>query len=129
MSTDSLQFFSTLFFCLVEDWGSRLLMLTNGALTDVAIDGAGGDNTLTLINQVFRQGGILVNYGMTAKIDFLFTRLAFIKNIEIRGTTVVSKKNPSNTRASMGIPASSGSYLCVLTCLPRVSGLCLIVEQ
>ncbi|KAG0049707.1 hypothetical protein BGZ83_005478 [Gryganskiella cystojenkinii] len=74
------------------DWGSRLLKLTNGALIDVAIDGAGGDNTLTLINQLFRQGGILVNYGMTAKIDFLFTRLAFIKNIEIRGTTLGSRR-------------------------------------
>jgi len=70
-----------------QDWASKL-QKTIGGRVDVIIDGAGGDS----INQYIRLlkvGGRLCVYGSTAgNCHDLQLPLIFLKNIEIRGTSM-----------------------------------------
>lgn len=73
---------------LLEKWGANLQRLTGGEPIDVVIDGAGGDGVKTFTH-VLRLGGIIVSYGMTVKPKVDYTMAAVLKNIEIRGSTMV----------------------------------------
>ena len=72
-----------------DKWGSHLQNLTHGEPFDVVIDGAGGDG-VKIFTQLLRLGGIIVSYGMTAKPKVDYTMAAVLRNIEIRGSTMVS---------------------------------------
>lgn len=62
--------------------------LTGGEAFDVVIDGAGGDGMKTF-TKILRLGGIVVSYGMTVKPQVDYTMAAVLRNIEIRGSTMV----------------------------------------
>jgi NADPH:quinone reductase-like Zn-dependent oxidoreductase len=73
----------------IDKWGSQLQKLTHGEPFDVVIDGAGGDG-VKVFTQILRLGGTIVSYGMTVKPKVDFTMAAVLRNIEIRGSTMVS---------------------------------------
>lgn len=72
-----------------DKWASQLQNLTHGEPFDVVIDGAGGDG-VKAFTQLLRLGGIIVSYGMTVKPKVDYTMAAVLRNIEIRGSTMVS---------------------------------------
>ncbi|KAG0228198.1 hypothetical protein BGW41_003517 [Actinomortierella wolfii] len=74
-----------------ETWGKKLTSITNGELFDVVIDGAGGAGMRYYVSAL-RPGGIIVSYGMTTGPKVDFTMSAVLKNIEIRGSTMGSRK-------------------------------------
>jgi threonine dehydrogenase-like Zn-dependent dehydrogenase len=63
---------------------------------DVVIDGAGGDGVKTF-TKILRLGGIIVSYGMTVKPQVDYTMAAVLRNIEIRGSTMVRMANDVDT--------------------------------
>ncbi|KAI8099951.1 uncharacterized protein BX664DRAFT_322481 [Halteromyces radiatus] len=74
-----------------ENCISELKKLLNGNLLSAIIDGAGGP-LYEQYPRVMRTGGIIANYGQTVRDPAVhFTALAFIKNIELRGTTMGSR--------------------------------------
>lgn len=71
-----------------EKWGANLQRAAGGDPFDVVIDGAGGDGLKTF-TQILRLGGIIVSYGMTVKPKVDFTMAAVLRNIELKGSTMV----------------------------------------
>ncbi|KAJ5772991.1 Polyketide synthase enoylreductase [Penicillium paradoxum] len=76
-----------------EGWETKLLkMLPSGKTKfDAIIDGAGGDSVEKSI-KLLKNGGILSVYGMTVSPKMPFTMPAVLKNIEVRGSTMGSRK-------------------------------------
>ena len=76
-----------------QDWDKQLaaMLPRDRPYIDAVIDGAGGDIMARTI-RLIKAGGVIVSYGMTlgAKMDWLAT--AFLKNVELRGTSMGSKK-------------------------------------
>ncbi|OQV03576.1 hypothetical protein CLAIMM_08601 [Cladophialophora immunda] len=72
-------------------WESKLLVLTGGMRLDAVIDGAGG-NIVDSAIKLLKPGGVLVVYGMTLGPKISFPMSAVLRNMEIRGTTVGSRK-------------------------------------
>ncbi|KAI1318116.1 hypothetical protein EDD11_007168 [Mortierella claussenii] len=72
-------------------WGQNVQKLADGEFFDVVIDGAGGDGAKTF-SKILRLGGIIVSYGMTVKPQVDYTMAAVLRNIEIRGTTMGSRR-------------------------------------
>ncbi|KAF2668553.1 NAD(P)-binding protein [Microthyrium microscopicum] len=76
-----------------KDWASKLesLLPEKRPFLDTIIDGAGGD-IIKVGNGLLKQGGVIVSYGMTLgpKADFLMQ--AVLKNVEVRGSTMGSRK-------------------------------------
>ncbi|RPA80161.1 NAD(P)-binding protein [Ascobolus immersus RN42] len=58
---------------------------------DLVVDGAGGDIVQRSVS-LLKKGGIIVSYGMTLGPLVPFTMTAVLKNIELRGTTMGSRK-------------------------------------
>lgn len=73
---------------MTDKWGTHLVRLAEGEQFDVVIDGAGGDGA-KVFTKVLRLGGIIVSYGMTVKPKVDYTMAAVLRNIEIRGSTMV----------------------------------------
>ena len=76
-----------------EAWDKELLALLpkERKWIDAIIDGAGGDIVKRSV-RLLKHGGVIVSYGMTLgpKLDFPVS--AVLKNIEVRGSTMGSRK-------------------------------------
>ena len=74
------------------DWSKKMVEALRGKLTKV-VDGAGG-SALNSYVRAMAQGGIIATYGATARNPKCFdiTRL-FLKNIELRGSTMGSPRD------------------------------------
>ncbi|KAK4466414.1 hypothetical protein QBC42DRAFT_293491 [Cladorrhinum samala] len=75
------------------DWEKQLqkLLPKERAYLDCVIDGAGGD-ILARAARLLKTGGKLVVYGMTLSPKMEWNMTAVLKNIELRGTSMGSKK-------------------------------------
>ncbi|EAU38061.1 conserved hypothetical protein [Aspergillus terreus NIH2624] len=76
-----------------DGWEKKLLgMLPAGKkYFDAIIDGAGGD-AVEKAAKILKAGGILSVYGMTVSPKMPFLMQAVLKNIEVRGSTMGSRK-------------------------------------
>ncbi|KAJ5190574.1 uncharacterized protein N7498_009559 [Penicillium cinerascens] len=76
-----------------QGWDKKLLgMLPSGKKNfDAIIDGAGGDS-IEKAAKLLKAGGILSIYGMTVSPKMPFLMQAVLKNIDVRGTTMGSRK-------------------------------------
>ncbi|KAI9371287.1 hypothetical protein BJX61DRAFT_534935 [Aspergillus egyptiacus] len=76
-----------------EGWEKRLLgMLPQGKKSfDAVIDGAGG-NSVEKSVKLLKAGGVLSVYGMTVSPVMPFMMQAVLKNIDVRGSTMGSRK-------------------------------------
>ncbi|KAJ5173406.1 hypothetical protein N7492_005999 [Penicillium capsulatum] len=76
-----------------EGWEKKLLgMLPSGKKSfDAIIDGAGGDSIEKSV-KLLKAGGVLSVYGMTVSPKMPFTMPAVLKNIDVRGSTMGSRK-------------------------------------
>ncbi|PTU19585.1 hypothetical protein P175DRAFT_0483157 [Aspergillus ochraceoroseus IBT 24754] len=76
-----------------DGWEKKLLgMLPGGKKNfDAIIDGAGGDSVEKSV-KLLKTGGILSVYGMTVSPVMPFTMTAVLKNIDVRGSTMGSRK-------------------------------------
>ncbi|KAI0512512.1 hypothetical protein F5B22DRAFT_615119 [Xylaria bambusicola] len=75
------------------DWNKKLtaLLPSDRPYLDAVIDGAGGD-IMARVTRLLKPGGIVSTYGMTVgpKMDWLMS--AVMRNIELRGSTMGSRK-------------------------------------
>ncbi|KAF2154374.1 NAD(P)-binding protein [Myriangium duriaei CBS 260.36] len=76
-----------------KGWEKKLLALLpkERPLVDAIIDGAGGD-VMDKAQRVLKAGGVVVSYGMTVGPKMPFQMGAVLKNIELRGSTMGSRK-------------------------------------
>ncbi|KAJ5084046.1 hypothetical protein NUU61_008625 [Penicillium alfredii] len=76
-----------------EGWDKKLLgMLPSGKTNfDAIIDGAGGDS-IEKAAKLLKAGGVLSVYGMTVSPKMPFLMQAVLKNIDVRGSTMGSRK-------------------------------------
>ncbi|KAJ5647023.1 hypothetical protein N7490_003395 [Penicillium lividum] len=76
-----------------DGWDKKLLgMLPPGkANFDAIIDGAGGDSIEKAV-KLLKAGGVLSIYGMTVSPKMPFSMQAVLKNIDVRGSTMGSRK-------------------------------------
>ncbi|KAB8264505.1 hypothetical protein BDV32DRAFT_117910 [Aspergillus pseudonomiae] len=76
-----------------EAWEKKLLtMLPPGKKAfDAIIDGAGGDSVEKAV-KLLKAGGVLSVYGMTVSPKMPFLMQAILKNIDVRGSTMGSRK-------------------------------------
>ncbi|KAF3389072.1 putative zinc-type alcohol dehydrogenase-like protein YogA, partial [Penicillium rolfsii] len=76
-----------------EGWDKKLLsMLPSGKNNfDAIIDGAGGD-AIEKAARLLKAGGVLSVYGMTVSPKMPFTMQTVLKNIDVRGSTMGSRK-------------------------------------
>ncbi|EAW14175.1 putative alcohol dehydrogenase [Aspergillus clavatus NRRL 1] len=76
-----------------DGWEKKLLgMLPDSKHNfDAIIDGAGGDS-VEKAAKLLKAGGVLSVYGMTASPKMPFLMQAVLKNIDVRGTTMGSRK-------------------------------------
>lgn len=77
----------------VSDWEKQLakLLPKSRPYLDAVIDGAGGE-IVNKTSGLLKHGGIIVSYGMTLGPQAPFTIKALLKNIEMRGSTMGSRK-------------------------------------
>ncbi|KAK4544597.1 hypothetical protein LTR36_004169 [Oleoguttula mirabilis] len=76
-----------------EGWEKKLMaqMPAERKSLDAIIDGAGGD-IVEKGSKMLRPGGVIVSYGMTLGPKMPFLMGAVLKNIELRGSTMGSRK-------------------------------------
>ncbi|KAJ5125575.1 hypothetical protein N7526_007752 [Penicillium atrosanguineum] len=76
-----------------QGWEKKLLgMLPSGKKNfDAIIDGAGGDS-IEKAAKLLKAGGVLSIYGMTVSPKMPFLMQAVLKNIDVRGSTMGSRK-------------------------------------
>ncbi|KAJ6096491.1 hypothetical protein N7486_007237 [Penicillium sp. IBT 16267x] len=76
-----------------DGWEKKLLsMLPSGKKNfDAIIDGAGGDSIEKAV-KLLKAGGVLSIYGMTVSPKMPFSMQAVLKNIDVRGSTMGSRK-------------------------------------
>ncbi|KAJ5318903.1 uncharacterized protein N7506_011607 [Penicillium brevicompactum] len=76
-----------------DGWEKKLLgLLPAGKKNfDAIIDGAGGDSVEKSV-KLLKAGGVLSIYGMTVSPKMPFTMAAVLKNIDVRGSTMGSRK-------------------------------------
>ncbi|EEP81621.1 conserved hypothetical protein [Uncinocarpus reesii 1704] len=76
-----------------EGWDKKLLgMLPTGKRNfDAIIDGAGGD-IVEKASRLLKAGGVLSIYGMTVSPKMPFLMQAVLKNIDVKGSTMGSRK-------------------------------------
>ncbi|RAK95061.1 putative alcohol dehydrogenase [Aspergillus ibericus CBS 121593] len=76
-----------------DKWDQKLLgMLPTGkGAFDAIIDGAGGDSVDKAV-KLLKAGGVLCVYGMTVAPQMPFSMKAVLKNIDVRGCTMGSRK-------------------------------------
>jgi len=80
-----------------EGWEKELMkmMPEERKVLDAIIDGAGGD-VVEKGAKILRPGGVIVSYGMTIGPKMPFLMSAVLKNIEVRGSTMGSRKEFSD---------------------------------
>lgn len=76
-----------------KDWDKELLKMLpkDRPFVDAIIDGAGGD----IVKRAMRftkQGGVIVSYGMTLGPQVSYSMAAVLRNIDLRGSTMGSRK-------------------------------------
>ncbi len=76
-----------------QDWEKKLaaMLPKENKLLDAIIDGAGGDIVTSGI-KLLKAGGCIVQYGMTVGPKMTWSMPAVLKNIDLRGTTMGSRK-------------------------------------
>jgi NADPH:quinone reductase-like Zn-dependent oxidoreductase len=76
-----------------KDWGKELLaqLPADRRYLDAIIDGAGGD-VLGRATRLLKPGGVVVVYGMTVAPTMPFPMGAVLKNIDVRGSTMGSRR-------------------------------------
>ncbi len=76
-----------------ESWDKYLLkqLPTDRPFIDAVIDGAGGDIVKRSLRFI-KQGGIIVSYGMTLGPALQYSMAAVLRNVEMRGSTMGSRK-------------------------------------
>ncbi|KIW08952.1 uncharacterized protein PV09_00864 [Verruconis gallopava] len=76
-----------------KDWGKKLknLLPKDRPYLDAVIDGAGGD-VVSQSMRILKAGGVVVSYGMTLGPQMPFLMGAVLKNIDLRGSTMGSRK-------------------------------------
>ncbi|KAJ5643347.1 uncharacterized protein N7484_005854 [Penicillium longicatenatum] len=76
-----------------DGWEKKLLgMLPSGKKNfDAIVDGAGGDSIEKAV-KLLKAGGVLSIYGMTVSPKMPFSMQAVLKNIDVRGSTMGSRK-------------------------------------
>ncbi|OCL09010.1 NAD(P)-binding protein [Glonium stellatum] len=80
-----------------EGWEKKLLgMLPEGRKwVDAIVDGAGGD-VVQKGTRLLKHGGVMVSYGMTVGPKMPFLMSAVLKNLDLRGSTMGSRKEFSD---------------------------------
>lgn len=75
------------------DWGKKLaaLLPSDRPYLDAVIDGAGGD-IVSKTARMLKAGGVIVQYGMTLAPKMEWSMPAVLKNIELKGSTMGSRK-------------------------------------
>ncbi|CCX05720.1 Similar to Uncharacterized zinc-type alcohol dehydrogenase-like protein YogA; acc. no. O35017 [Pyronema omphalodes CBS 100304] len=71
-------------------WEKELAAMAGGKI-DAVIDGAGGD-IVTRMSRVIRDGGRIVSYGMTLGPSLPFSMAAVLRNVDLLGSTMGSRK-------------------------------------
>ncbi|KAK1072110.1 hypothetical protein LTR33_010319, partial [Friedmanniomyces endolithicus] len=76
-----------------EGWDKKLMvqMPAERKFLDAIIDGAGAD-IVNMGMRMLKPGGVIVSYGMTISPKMPFVMGAVLKNIELRGSTMGSRK-------------------------------------
>lgn len=76
-----------------DKWEDELgkLLPADRRFLDAVIDGS-GDDIVKRATKILKHGGVVVSYGMTVKPQTTFPMSAVMKNIDIRGTTMGSRK-------------------------------------
>ncbi|MCJ1264732.1 hypothetical protein MMC22_004607 [Lobaria immixta] len=76
-----------------NEWEKKLqdLLPSSRPYLDAVIDGAGGDVVMRTY-KLLKVGGVIVSYGMTVMPRVSFPMQAVMKNIEVRGSTMGSRK-------------------------------------
>ena len=76
-----------------ESWEKELqgLLPPERPFLDAVIDGAGGD-IVARASKLLKPGGIIAQYGMTVNPKMDWSMAAVLRNIELRGTTMGSRK-------------------------------------
>ncbi|MCJ1482700.1 hypothetical protein MMC06_002866 [Schaereria dolodes] len=74
-----------------EGWEEKLKGMLAGEELDAVIDGAGGD-VVDKATRLLKAGGVIISYGMTTGPRLPFSMSAVLKNIELRGSTMGSRK-------------------------------------
>ncbi|KAL5313110.1 hypothetical protein ACEPPN_019537 [Leptodophora sp. 'Broadleaf-Isolate-01'] len=73
-------------------WEKDLMEMTKGVKMDAIIDGAGGDIIEKSI-EILKPGGVIAIYGMTLGPKLPFLMQAVMRNIEVKGSTMGSRKD------------------------------------
>ncbi|KAK3324708.1 hypothetical protein B0T19DRAFT_236983 [Cercophora scortea] len=75
------------------DWDKQLktLLPSDRPFLDAVIDGAGGDIVSRTV-KLLKSGGVIVVYGMTVGPKMDWSMLAVLKNIELKGSTMGSRR-------------------------------------
>lgn len=86
-----------------SDWDKQLKLLLpkSRPVLDAIIDGAGAD-ILSRAARLVKQGGVVVSYGMTVKPSIEMGMGLVLKNIEVRGSTMGSRKEFHDMVAFVG---------------------------
>lgn len=76
-----------------ESWDKELagMLPKDRPFIDAVIDGAGGDIVGRSV-RVLKQGGVIVQYGMTVAPKMDWSMAAVLKNVDLRGSTMGSRK-------------------------------------
>lgn len=76
-----------------KDWDKQLLkqLPKDRPFLDAVVDGAGGD-IVAKSTRLLKPGGIISQYGMTVSPKMDWTMQAVLKNVELRGSTMGSRK-------------------------------------
>ncbi|KAJ5595915.1 hypothetical protein N7450_002373 [Penicillium hetheringtonii] len=111
-----------------EGWEKKLLAsLPSGKKNfDAIIDGAGGDSIEKSV-KLLKPGGILSIYGMTVSPKMTFSMPAVLKNIDVRGSTMGSRKEFKDmiefVKAKKIHPVISRVLKAQIDDLPAIDGL------
>ncbi|CAI7677973.1 hypothetical protein N7533_005116 [Penicillium manginii] len=111
-----------------DGWEKKLLgLLPAGKKNfDAIIDGAGGDSIEKSV-KLLKAGGVLSIYGMTVSPKMTFSMTAVLKNIDVRGSTMGSRKEFKDmiefVKAKKIHPVVSRVLQAEIDDLPAIDGL------
>ncbi|KAK5660512.1 hypothetical protein OQA88_13060 [Cercophora sp. LCS_1] len=76
-----------------EGWEKKLgaMLPRDRPFLDAVVDGAGGDVVAKSV-KLLRPGGVIANYGMTTGNKMDWVAMAFLRNVELKGTSMGSRK-------------------------------------
>lgn len=110
-----------------EDWHKALgaLLPVERPYLDAVIDGAGGDIVLKAMT-LLKPGGVIVGYGMTVGPVMDWPMQAVLKNVELRGSTLGSRREFAEMVAFVrekGLRPVVGRTVKGLDCVDAIEGL------